>query len=168
MRKAVLKHVPRPPVAVVVAAAEADYEAHRVEAIYAGSDGDATRALFDELYGVRGALAVCLFRASKCTERAAGAQGHYRDIAVGRKRWALEQLLIALQENATYGYGWSFNLEDEKLPWVLRVDLPQGPVRFPTAVKGDGPVYPGPWAPDDQQTAPRVVAFVNAVLRGEP
>lgn len=171
MKRTALKRVVVPPLAVV-AAAEADYEAweaRRVALIYAGTDGDATRALFDELcgHGVRGRLAMHLFRAQKCTARAAIAVGTYRDLAVGRKKWALEQLADCLRNEATYLFGWAVDPEDPRLPWVLIVDLPNGQVRFHTAVKGNGPPYPGEWEGSDEQTLERVLAFVNAALHGD-
>ena len=75
--------------------------------IYAGSDGEATKALYAllETRGPLGHIAMNLFRAQKCSERAkayrgGNSRGRYRDQAYERKGWSMGLLVKALHEHA--------------------------------------------------------------------
>jgi len=136
----------------VVAAAERDYEAHRAEMIFAGSDGDATRALYNELAGCGplGFVAIQLFRAQKCSARAkVYHRGHYSTLAYGRKNWSLEQLTTLLMTTNAQGDVWGCGHPDPTArdPWVLRIvlPLPQGPVTVTTT---HALPYPWGWGVD--------------------
>jgi len=152
-----------------VATAEATYEHNRVRLIYEGSDGDATRALYDELAakGPLGIIAVNLFRAQKCSARAKIYRtGHYSTLAYGRKNWSLDQLAAVLNaaDAPCFRWGWGTDSLTIKFPWVLYVDLPQGQVSFHAAVKGEGPMYPGAWDGVEDASTDRILAFVDAIL----
>lgn len=160
--------------AVVVNAAERDYETNRVMLIFDGSDGDATRALYDELaaLGPVGLVAVNLFRAQKCSARAKiYHRGHYSTLAYGRKNWSLEQLadiLVAHGEMLGYRFGWGVDTANDRYPWVLYVDLPQGQVSFHSLVRGVGPDYAGAWDGIVGASTGRILRFVNTVLHPAP
>src|ERR1051326_1718916 len=73
-------------------------------AIYAGSDGAATRAYYPQLEtrGSIGAIAMNLFRAQKCSSRAkvyrGGIRGKasYKSMAYDKKAWSMQQLCVML------------------------------------------------------------------------
>lgn len=140
----------------------------RVLAVYQGSDGDATRALYAELeqFGPRGAPAVNLFRAQKNSERAKVYRGRgYRGAAYDRKQWAMDNLAQALAGDVL-AWGWG---EDPTQPFhkaVLYVDLPSGQVSFHCATRGAGPDYPGVWDRQVGQSPGRIYRFVADVLAG--
>jgi hypothetical protein len=75
----------------------------RVLAVYEGSDGDATKALYAELeqLGPLGVVAAFLLRAQKNSARAKVYRGRrYRGAAYDRKQWAMDELATALGTNA--------------------------------------------------------------------
>jgi hypothetical protein len=153
----------------VVDAAEHDYEANRVFMIFAGSDGDATRALYDELagYGIIGLVAVNLFRAQKCSARAkVYHHGKYSTLAYGRKNWSLGKLTgwLSATDGLGYAWGWKLDPTSERYPWVLYVDLPQGQVSFHAPTRGVGPDYAGAWDGIVDASTGRILRFVNAIL----
>jgi hypothetical protein len=139
--------------------------------VYAGSDGEATKALFAELeaIGAAGVIALNVFRAVKNSERAKlYRRGRFKHAAYDRKQWAMDNLCKALAENAqaiTWGWG-----VDEKQPYhrdVLYVDLPTGQVSFHTAGRGDGPDYVGAWDGVRGVGPERICKWVSALLCGE-
>jgi hypothetical protein len=147
--------------------------------IYAGSDGTETSKLYVALgeHGNRGAIALNLFRASKCSERAkvyrGGIRGKgisYRQAAYQRKQWSMGLVAIILGRHAEeeqIRWGWK---EDPSVPfanessWVLYVDLPQGQVSFHSPTRGDGPDYPGEWD-KSHLSADRIIAFCDEILK---
>lgn len=147
----------------------------RVLAVYAGSDGDATKALYAELEqsGPAGHVAVNLFRACKASERAKvyrGGQrgrGSFKGMAYDRKQWAMDNLCKALgQEAAAIGLTWGWG-KDEKQDYhadVLYIDLPTGQVSFHTAGRGAGPDYPGALDGKPGESAGRICRWCAALL----
>lgn len=141
--------------------------------VYQGSDGDATKALFEELgrVGVAGALAVNLFRACKNSERAKVYRGRrYRGAAYDRKQWAMDNLTHALAafSGPTIAWGWGI---DEKQPvhrHVLYVELPTGQVSFHTEHRGKGPDYGKPWDGVPNVSADRILRWCARLLDGTP
>lgn len=145
---------------------------------YNGSNGSATVAVYERLkaIGPRGEIAMNLFRACKCSERAkqyrgGNAQGSYRSQAYARKDWSIGQLADILAQHAeregiTWGWGW-----DDKAPGfesVLYVDLPEfGQVSFHNRVRHAGPDYTKPWDGIRGLGASRIIRFACAVL-GDP
>jgi hypothetical protein len=147
----------------------------RVHAVYFGSDGAQTRALYVDLEraGVLGVVAVNLFRAQKSSERAKvyrggiRGQGSYRSMAYERKNWALSNLCDVLQVHAqdcSIAWGWGIDAAREYHRHVLYVDLPEGQVSFHAEARGKGPDYPGQWDGVPHMSAGRVCAFVAGVL----
>lgn len=69
-----------------------------VREIYDGSDGEATRGLYDKLaeLGNRGVVALNLFRASKASQRAKVYRRRYKGEAYEKKNWSLKLLCDAL------------------------------------------------------------------------
>lgn len=124
--------------------------------VYAGSNGEATLALYARLSaaGTEGAIAVELFRAHKASARAktyrggVPGRGSYRGMAYGRKDWALDNLCDLLAVHADHiGIAWGWK-EDSAQPyhrWVLYAELPTGQVSFHTAARGSGPAFAGVW-----------------------
>ncbi|MDQ2084777.1 hypothetical protein RA307_31750 [Xanthobacteraceae bacterium Astr-EGSB] len=141
-----------------------------VVAVYTGSDGDATKALYGRLEqrGPIGAIAVNLFRACKASERAKVYRGRgYRGAAYDRKGWALDNLCTALaQYNGVLGSPWGWGV-DHAQPvhcFVLYVDLPTGQVSFHSAARGEGPDYPGQWDGVRGASADRICRWCARLL----
>jgi len=143
-----------------------------VMCIYSGSDGNATRDLYAHLktFGATGEIAINLFRAQKCSERAKVYRGGgYRGAAFERKQWSIDNLCKALTEHAaTLGFGWGWGLDDKTphFPHVLYVELPTGQVSFHSPVRGLGPDYPRGWDGIPNQSVDRIVRWIGRVLEG--
>lgn len=146
-----------------------------VLAVYLGSDGDATRALYARLekLGAAGAVAVNLFRAHKASARAKlyrgglPGQGSYRRMAYDRKQWALDNLCSALLRHAEalgLVWGWGVDPQQPMHCNVLYLDLPGGQVSFHTAGRGEGPDYAGGWDGVRDVGAERVCRWIAAQL----
>jgi hypothetical protein len=143
--------------------------------IYTGSDGDATKALYAQLeaLGPRGVIAVNVFRATKCSERAKvyrggiPGKGSYRSAAYERKQWSMTNLCRALETHAAalgIRWGWAEDPEQAINRWVLYCDLPTGQVSFHTAARGVGPLYTGEWDGIRGAGPGRVCRFAAALL----
>lgn len=141
-----------------------------VHQIYLGSDGEATSALYARLeaLGAVGLVAVNLFRAQKCSERAKVYRGRgYRSEAYERKNWSLGNLCAALEsKSAALGlaWGWRRDPQQEFFPWVLYVELPTGQVSFHARERGVGPDYPREWD-GSHHSAGRIVAWVAGLMK---
>lgn len=149
-----------------------------VLAVYEGSDGDATKALYQRLgaIGLVGQVAVNLFRAQKASARAKvyrggeRGRGSYRRMAYDRKGWALDQLCDALdahQDAHGLVWGWGIDPKQEVHRHVLYIELPTGQVSFHSGERGRGPAYPGDWDGARGMSPARVCRFVADLLRGE-
>ena len=142
----------------------------RVSKVYEGSNGDATKALYEELtaLGPVGFIATNLFRAAKNSERAKVYRGGgYRGMAYERKQWAMDNLARALtQHAAACGLAWGWGTDDQQSfhKVVLYVDLPCGQVSYHTETRGEGPDYPGKWDGQRGMSAARVCRFAADVL----
>jgi hypothetical protein len=142
--------------------------------IYQGSDGDATKALYERLtrIGPIGVIATNLFRAQKNSARAkvyrgGNKNGRYRDQAYERKRWAMDNLakvLIEHAETCSIRWGWGIDRDQTIHRTVLYIDLPTGQVSFHTDTRGAGPDYAGEWDGRRGVSVERVCAFVGRVL----
>lgn len=124
--------------------------------VYDGSDGEATKALYDRLQslGPLGIVATNVFRANKNSARAKvyrggiRGKGSYRGMAYDRKQWAIGNLCTVLGEHAAaceIAWGWGRDDATVKYPHVLYVDLPTGQVSFHSDARLDGPDYLGEW-----------------------
>ena len=146
--------------------------------VFKCSDGELTKAYYARLLGKWrvGPIAMNLFRAQKCSDRAkvyrGGIRGYgsYKSMAYGRKAYAMEELCKALTEHADLGitFGWKL---DSTVPlhgrasWVLYIDLPVGQVSFHSAIRYVGPDYAGEW--DGQHMSQyRIILFCDAVMDG--
>jgi hypothetical protein len=148
----------------------------RVTAIYRGSDGAATKALYAEMeaFGAAGVIAMNLFRAQKNSERAKKYRGgirgvgSYRDMAYDRKQWAMENLCSALivhSDRLALAWGWKLDAGAFGPAWVLYVDVPGiGQVSFHSPSRGDGPDYRGHWDGERGASVQRVIEFTARVL----
>lgn len=141
--------------------------------VYAGSDGDATKALFTRLEtcGPLGIVAVNLFRAHKASARAKvyrggiRGQGSFKRMAYERKQWAMDNLDVALRER-DHGLAWGWK-EDAKEPvhrWVLFVETPTGQVSFHTEFRGAGPDFSGEWDGVRDQGSTRICQWIALLL----
>jgi len=146
-----------------------------VQAIYDGSDGEATKALYARLtdFGPIGAVAVNLFRAQKTSSRAkvyrggVRGQGSYKSMSYERKEWSLANLCAVLAVHADalgIRYGWQADADTPGYAWVLYVDLPTGQVSFHAPRRGLGPEYAGTWDGVRDVSAHRIVRYVQALL----
>jgi len=147
--------------------------------VYAGSDADATRALYAHLetIGPVGIVAMNLFRASKCSGRAKdyrryraryGVKSRWTRDAYDRKSWSLANLCEVLdQHGATLGiaWGWKSDPATPGFPWVLYLDLPTGQVSFHADRRGVGPDYPRDWDGMLGKSPYRVVAWPRRLPR---
>lgn len=140
--------------------------------VYAGSDGDATKALYARLapLGAAGDVATNLLRACKSSERAKVYRGRrYRGAAYDRKQWSIENLCQALgAHGGPLGIAWGWD-EDQAAPvyrHVLYVELPTGQVSFHSPARGDGPDYQKPWDGVRGQSSDRIIRFVARLLDG--
>lgn len=151
----------------------------RVQLIYMGSDGEATKALYAELdsLGPTGVIALNLFRAQKNSERAKvyrggiRGQGSFKDMAYGRKQYALDKLCEVLTQHAEgcgLAWGWGVDPKQEHHRHVLYVDLPTGQVSFHTDKRGTGPGYSREWDGVRGVSPSRICHFVANVLGATP
>ena len=151
--------------------------ATRVMIVYMGSDGEATKALYADLerLGPIGVVATNLFRAQKNSARAKvyrgglRGQGSFKDMAYGRKQWALDNLAQTLTQHAEVcgiQWGWGVDAKQDYHRHVLYVDLPTGQVSFHTDRRGAGPDYPREWDGVRDASPTRVCNFVARVLNG--
>ena len=139
--------------------------------IYRASNGAATKALYADLQAMRGLgpVAMNLFRAQKCSERAKKyrggipGKGSYRDMAYERKNWSLEQLCAALKTSSLQ-WGWKKDPAQPFHSWVLYVDLPTGQVSFHSRDRYAGPDYPGDWDGIRGISPQRIILFCQRVL----
>lgn len=139
--------------------------------IYVGSNGDATKALYAKLetLGVMGLIAMNLFRACKCSERAKKYSRRYKGEAYDRKNWSMGLLVGALldpchSKNHSIVWGWKEDPMQEFHKWVLYIELPTGQVSFHAAARGRGPDYTGKWDGIREASAQRIIRFVETVL----
>ncbi|MDE2097871.1 MAG: hypothetical protein KGL39_11530 [Patescibacteria group bacterium] len=139
--------------------------------IYKGADGEATKALYAELEarGPIGVVAMNLFRAQKCSERAKIYRGRrFKDAAYDRKQWSMGLLCAALQAHAAelqIRWGWKLDEGAEFAKWVLYVDLPQGQVSFHSPARGEGPHYDPDWDGAAGWSPTRIIAFCEQLRR---
>lgn len=144
--------------------------------IYQGSNGDATRALYAQLeaMGPQGLIAVNLFRACKCSERAKVYRGRgYRDAAYDRKQWSMNILCGVLHELAlsSYGIPWGWGIdavakaEGSPHHHVLYIETTAGQISFHTDVRGIGPDFPGEWDGVKNASAGRACSLAAALFR---
>jgi hypothetical protein len=110
----------------------------RVHAVFDGSDGDATRALYKELAerGPLGLIALNLFRANKNSARAKVYKG-------GNDKGSSRDQQYPVPEVPKWG--WAKDEDQQKHSWVLYVHIPTGQISFHTEHRGDGPDYQGDW-----------------------
>jgi len=143
--------------------------------IYEGSDGAATKALYDRLtaLGPAGVVAVNAFRANKCSARAkkyrgGNSKGRYRDQAYETKQWSINNLAKVCQQHAEpLGLRWGWKVDQaERGPHnqVFYLDLPTGQISFHTAPRGDGPNYPGEWDGVRGASPDRICRWVAKLL----
>lgn len=140
--------------------------------VYNGSDGEATKRLYEELaqLGPIGEVALNLFRAQKCSARAKlyRRRAHKGD-AYDRKNWSMANLCRVLEQHASalgITWGWKPDPAQEYHKWVLYVELPTGQASFHSASRGIGPDYPGDWDGIPDASAGRIVQWV-AMVKGE-
>jgi hypothetical protein len=141
--------------------------------IYYGSDGDATKALYERLaqLGPAGVVAVNLFRACKCSERAKrygySHGGKWKDRAYDRKQWSMGNLCEALSKHADalgIRWGWKTDPAQDFHRWVLYVEIPTGQVSFHARDRGTGPDYPGQWDGVRKVSAGRIIEWCERLL----
>lgn len=144
-----------------------------VKTIYEGSDGDKTKALYAHLEscGPTGIVALNLFRACKCSERAKLYRGsRFRNSAYERKDWSIDNLVTALSNNQT-GLRWGWGVDEPRKAGgsphfhVLYVDLPTGQVSFHNGRKIGEQAYLEPWDGLKDVSAGRIIQWCAAVLQ---
>lgn len=145
-----------------------------VLSVYQGSNGDATRALYADLtaIGPVGVVAVNLFRACKCSERAKvyrRGPGHKTE-AYARKDWSIGQLADALVATPLLPWGWQI---DERMRTsgdphhhVVYFDLPTGQVSFHVGTRHKGPDYAGEWDRAVGTAPDRICRWVTTLFEG--
>jgi hypothetical protein len=146
----------------------------RAGEVYLGSDGEVTKRFYAELekFGPLGLVAMNLFRARKCSERAkkyrgGNAHGRFKAQAYERKQWSMGLLCEVLAQHGEalgFRWGWREDPRQHYVPWVLYVDIPQGQVSFHSPARGGGPDYTRPWDGQIDASPDRIIWFCNAVL----
>jgi hypothetical protein len=147
-------------------------------AVFKGSDGASTKALYAELEtkGPAGVLALNLFRAKKNSDRAKvyrggiPGKGSYRRLAYDRKNWAMSNLVSVLTQHAEalgVRWGWKDDPAQAYHRWVLYVDTPTGQVSFHTAGRLAGPDYAGTWDRAGDVIAIRICSWIEQLLQPE-
>jgi hypothetical protein len=137
--------------------------------IYAGSNGDATRALYQQLeaIGPIGVVAVNLFRAQKASARAKVYRGGgYRGAAYEKKDWSLQNLCRALVEHGdklAIEWGWREDPAQSFHRWVLYVVLPTGQVSFHASQPHSENRFAGDWD-GTHLSQERIVRFVQSLV----
>ena len=140
-----------------------------VDAIYNGSNGDATKALYARLetLGPAGVVALNLFRAQKCSARAkVYRRGAHKREAYGRKDWSLQNLCTALEQHAAalgVAWGWKEDPGQEFHCWVLYVVLPSGQVSFHSAAPKGKQRFEGDWD-GSHESASRILQHAALLL----
>jgi hypothetical protein len=146
--------------------------------IYQGSNGDATRMLYRDLeaLGAPGFIALNLFRACKCSERAKTYRvgRGYRTEAYARKDWSIRNLVEALQAHdaeALLGIRWGWAIDAElqgRLDphhHILYLELPTGQVSFHTGARGAGPDFSGEWDGQRGVAGERICRWIVDLFR---
>jgi hypothetical protein len=145
-----------------------------IHQVYAGSSGEATAALYRELekFGAAGEVALNLFRACKCSERAKlyRRRGH-RAEAYDRKQWSMNNLCAVLLDHAeALGIRWGWKVDPVKVRegsphhHVLYVETPHGQVSYHTDSRCSGPEFDGEWDRAIGCGPERICKFVAEVL----
>jgi hypothetical protein len=158
-----------------------DYPLTRLYGIYEGSNGDATRALYQYLeanYGAAGVLAVNLFRACKTSSRAKKYRGRYSGAAYDTKDWSLQNLCRVLGDHDRWDptdgaglgikWGWGHDAKTVNFEHVLYIELPTGQVSFHTGRRGDGPDFPGQWDGVVDAAPSRIILWIAQLCATEP
>lgn len=141
--------------------------------VYAGSSGDQTKALYAKLeaMGPEGFVAMNLFRACKCSERAKGYRRRaHRDEAYRRKQWSMGLLADCLIIQAAplgIRWGWAVDPNQTFHNQLLYIDIPTGQVSFHTETRGPGPDYPGEWDKVRAAGPGRICRWIAAIMRQE-
>ncbi len=146
-----------------------------IEAVYYGSNGHVTQALYRELverFGVEGDIAVNLFRACKTSERAKTYRvgpGH-RTESYSRKDWSIQNVTKLLEHHNQFVFGWSIDqaLRTRGDPnfHILYVDLPTGQVSFHNGHRYVGPDYLGQWNYERKSSA-NVIRWIASLYERE-
>lgn len=145
-----------------------------VAAIYEGSNGDATKAMYDRLtaLGPIGVVATNLFRAQKTSSRAKVYRGRrFKGAAYDTKQWSMGNLARSLTDHAEalgITWGWQEDPEQAFHKIVLYIDLPTGQVSFHTDNRGIGPDYPGNWDGIRGVGASRIISWCTRLLETAP
>lgn len=142
--------------------------------VYNGSDGEATRALYNRLLGLgaEGVIACNLMRAHKNSARAkvyrgGNEKGRYKTQAYERKEWAIGQLCDALREHADelrLEWGWAVDPAQDLHRYVLYVETPHGQVSFHSATLGRGPTFAGRWDGATKVGAHRIALWCAQII----
>lgn len=141
--------------------------------IFAGSDAAETKWYYGLLAksGAVGEIAVCLFRAQKCSSRAKKYRGgirgvgSFRSLSYGRKSWSISELCQKLAAHPECGitFGWKKEGDGQIVPeWIIYVDLPEGQVSFHSTQRYEGPDYPGEWD-RQRKSEERILKFCDRV-----
>lgn len=145
-----------------------------IMAVYQGSDGDKTKALYEQLtaLGPYGVVATNLFRACKNSERAKVYRGgRYKGAAYDRKDWSIGNICQHLETAGlpiVWGWGVDEILKADGSPHhhVLYVDLPNGQVSFHSGTRAIGPAYSGVWDGMRGQSPMRICVWCATLLSG--
>lgn len=148
--------------------------------IYQGSNGEATKMLYRDLeaFGPMGVIALSLFRASKCSERAKVYRKGpgYKTEAYARKDWSIKNLaaiLLLAQRAGQVDLKWGWAVDEELRGradphhHILYVELPTGQVSFHVGHRYDGPDFAGQWDGVRDVQAERICRFVVSVFQME-
>ena len=142
-----------------------------IMAIYTGSDGEATKALYDTLnaVGPAGEVATNVFRTCKNSERAKKYRGGgYRGMAYERKDWAIGNLCTILNKHgAALGITWGWGRDPRSVGFedVLYIDLPTGQISFHNGRRFPNcPDYTKEWDRAIGTAPTRICTWIHQIL----
>lgn len=131
-----------------------EYTIERVNQIYDGNDGEATKTMYEALkaIGPVGEIACNVFRAEKNSQRAKGYRSRRSTgKAYDTKGWAISNLCDLLTRHyVEHGIEWGWGVDSKMAAedphrHVLYVQTPFGPCSFHSDYRGKGPDWPHEW-----------------------
>jgi hypothetical protein len=139
------------------------------DSVFTQQNGDVTKAYYAKMntFGLKGQLAVALFRSQKRSMAAKKYRGRrFTRDAYEVKNWSLSEVCRILNAMAAFEsaptWGWKRDPKTKGFEWVLYVELPTGQCSFHSPERLAGPDFPGGW--DGMgQSRDRICAFCDSV-----
>ena len=143
------------------------------ELVFNQSDGDITKGYYAAMNnkGIKGQLAVALFRAQKRSTAAKKyRRGKWRHAAYDIKNWSISEICRILNAMQAFEmapeWGWKRDPNTPGFEWVLYVETPKGQCSFHSPDRLHGPDFKGEWKPipNSEQS---ILAFCDSIWDGK-